>query len=78
MRWTGFQKVDLEQFRNTNGVSELPTITIKVVWRSLALCTCRTFKFTSCSVSPHKCSAEEEPFQKECLKGESFFPQSRW
>lgn len=68
--WTGFRKVDLEQFRN--GSPELLTITIKVVWRSLALCTCWTFEFTSWSVSPHKCSTEEEPFQKECLKAESF------
>lgn len=36
-RWTGFRKVELEQFRNKNDSSELLTITIKVAWRSLGL-----------------------------------------
>lgn len=67
-RWTGIRKANLKQFRNKNGSSELRTITIMLVWRSLALCTRQAFEFTSYSVSPHKCSTEEEPFQKECLE----------
>lgn len=52
-RWTWFRKVDLEQFRNKNDGQELLTITFKLAWRSLGLCTCCTFEFTSCSVTPH-------------------------
>lgn len=72
-RATGFRKVDLSNLEAKTAATKLLTITIKVVWRSLALYTCRTFEFTSCSVSPHKCSTEEEPSQQECLKDREVF-----
>lgn len=49
-RCTESRKIELKQIRNKNGGSELLTITIKIVWRSLALCTCWTLEFTSCGV----------------------------
>lgn len=58
--WSRCRKVDLEQFSNKNGSAELLTITIKVVWRSLGLCTRWTFEFTSCSGSPQKCYTGEK------------------
>lgn len=45
-------RLALGRLRKKNDSSELLTITIKAVWRSLALCTWRTFEFTSRSVSP--------------------------